>query len=700
MSIIEKSIIQKYNFEKVAETTELSHNIKEWKDEILGQFSDQVEANVEGIQFDIQINKADEEKGYGSGSIVVWKNGNRINFPIIIKNYQLSPFDVFIKYDNNTPNYYYASSENIEKAFSDGQLANITQKDDAEYSNSQKGVKRPGGAPLARLVPVNMSGTPGSLYNHVDIAQFNKLSSDINEPEILNAYAHNTGDLIFDIIEDGQKNLINDKVVNERSNVQGKLKPSDVVDAKKAVSVIESEILDPNELVPINHGEVAEFRIRKYPTMEDFLSSDADRNEIVKSIGKGKIGVCLRSHEIDSINSESSITSYEKFYIFGNGQYSRTLADSSLFGTYITNNEKAITPIIESSNKCNQIIPGLDDSGVTTPIPSVMGVRKANMGSKRIKFNNDKCDTLTLMFICKDNQGNIKVYHQDMSYSDIHRITYNSSIIYYDKKTVFIPANINTVSKVSYISNPEIRKALPDSVNSFILYPETANIITLKDSNRIIIKDFINPDTDIKGDLEVLNSIKTSVEVGDMGFNIKGKPVRDIIKIIGGLNNLSVPNVINALKILGVDENITKLAMKESLEKYRNGKDSSVDIYGANPNPVNIEKAASYFSNTEKRENLLDEAAKYLNRNLVKEASEIDDPEAVETVLSLNFINKDNIKGYVEMLPTMEKISGKVASLLIASRLGLKSLNEDALKAVLENIGEVINGLHKIKASI
>jgi len=69
MSVIQDSIIQKHGFEKVAQSFSLSKNVKNWKEEIMKNFSKQVEANVKGIQFDLEISNVDQNKGYGSGSV-------------------------------------------------------------------------------------------------------------------------------------------------------------------------------------------------------------------------------------------------------------------------------------------------------------------------------------------------------------------------------------------------------------------------------------------------------------------------------------------------------------------------------------------------------------------------------------------------------------------------------------------------------
>ena len=86
-----------------------------------------------------------------------------------------------------------------------------------------------------------------------------------------------------------------------------------------------------------------------------------------------------------------------------------------------------------------------------------------------------------------------------------------------------------------------------------------------------------------------------------------------------------------------------------------------------------------------------------LRVDLVKEAAEIDDAMTVDALLSLGFINPENLTKFVSYKPVFVKVADYIAELLLAARLGLKDLNESALVTVLSRLGEVIEGLKKVE---
>ena len=82
-----------------------------------------------------------------------------------------------------------------------------------------------------------------------------------------------------------------------------------------------------------------------------------------------------------------------------------------------------------------------------------------------------------------------------------------------------------------------------------------------------------------------------------------------------------------------------------------------------------------------------------LKMNLVKEAAVIPDPTAVDTVLSLGFVNPENIMSFVSYLPTIDDAQTKMCELLLAARLGLQDVPTTALERAVRSTEEAIEGL-------
>lgn len=85
-----------------------------------------------------------------------------------------------------------------------------------------------------------------------------------------------------------------------------------------------------------------------------------------------------------------------------------------------------------------------------------------------------------------------------------------------------------------------------------------------------------------------------------------------------------------------------------------------------------------------------------LRQDLFKEAGFITDPEAVDTVLSLGFINPENVTTFMNYMPTIEKTQESLCNLLFASRVGLSDVPESALETSVRTTEEVLEGLKTI----
>lgn len=83
----------------------------------------------------------------------------------------------------------------------------------------------------------------------------------------------------------------------------------------------------------------------------------------------------------------------------------------------------------------------------------------------------------------------------------------------------------------------------------------------------------------------------------------------------------------------------------------------------------------------------------HLRRNLVKEAAALEDTETADKILAMNFINPENISTFASYLPELDDASSKLAEMLIAARLGLKQVPEGAVESAMRNLEEVIDGV-------
>ncbi len=85
-----------------------------------------------------------------------------------------------------------------------------------------------------------------------------------------------------------------------------------------------------------------------------------------------------------------------------------------------------------------------------------------------------------------------------------------------------------------------------------------------------------------------------------------------------------------------------------------------------------------------------------LKVNLVKEASHFEDAQMVDTSLSLNFINPDNLDKFIGFTPAFEDTIKKLAQTLLASRLGMKEIPEQSTATAMMKMVDVVRGLKRL----
>jgi hypothetical protein len=84
-------------------------------------------------------------------------------------------------------------------------------------------------------------------------------------------------------------------------------------------------------------------------------------------------------------------------------------------------------------------------------------------------------------------------------------------------------------------------------------------------------------------------------------------------------------------------------------------------------------------------------------KNFIKEAAVFNDPQTVDTVLSLNFVNKNNILEFVEALPMFAQVSQKLADMLLKARLGVTLIEESAIRRTMLGIVEIMDVLNGVQ---
>jgi hypothetical protein len=86
-----------------------------------------------------------------------------------------------------------------------------------------------------------------------------------------------------------------------------------------------------------------------------------------------------------------------------------------------------------------------------------------------------------------------------------------------------------------------------------------------------------------------------------------------------------------------------------------------------------------------------------LRVNLVKEAAALGDSESADKILSLNFLNAENLSTFVGYLPELNETASKLSEMLLAARLGQRQIPQEAIEKCLKHLDIVIMGIRALK---
>lgn len=125
-------------------------------------------------------------------------------------------------------------------------------------------------------------------------------------------------------------------------------------------------------------------------------------------------------------------------------------------------------------------------------------------------------------------------------------------------------------------------------------------------------------------------------------------------------------------------------------------RDGKVKVHGLSQ----LRKKAEIIKEASETQARLETLCSKLRTNLIKAASQIDDSATVDTLLSLNFLNPQNLAKFVSYTSVFEKAQDYLAEVLIASRLALKEVNQSAVGTAISQLREVINGLKAIESGM
>lgn len=696
--------------EKTAEY-ELPKSLTEWNEEILKNFFENVSTIPHDAGVDVVINNIDENRGYAKGSIVVFYKNKKINFPIIVKDFKLMPFDVFVA--NKT--FYSASERNIKSHLMSDEVGEIKNMYDYMYAQE---VKSPGNVSPKNSVAINetihdmtlqdqMSFRKMSSLKKASIADLEKVAAQLEaSPDVMRSFVQTAGDLKTQVVD-----TIEEKREIPKEKIEGIIDLNNVVKAKQVTVALDSELFDVNDLVPVQAPSVCELRLYSYPSMSDFMESGQSAVSRLNASKTGKpingvVLVCrelgyenVMSSDCESSSNEDTGKPFrerlDQVFISTDGAFYRKKSDYDKTGNLFYSSK-----MYPTAGLMAKVIENISDKNINdfhafsvdnhkTGADKVFNPNRLQNEGVGGGYDRKKYDAKPIV-----SNGIFILYGAgDMwecaESSNINKTaTIEGRKIYMSEHVAIIPSNVASIQRVSSVDilkEPVYKMAL-GSIKIIYLVPESSVIISKSLMSSLDSEMLMEPSKPIKEIWDKQAIEKVSVYLGSAGFHIDN----EAIEKLAGKNEFETKEAMSALRLLGVGKDQAKEMLKTALYK-------SVTAYGINSDFINKE---AFIDKTANKKNILKQIADTLKTDTVKIASLIEDPEAVDNILSLNFINEENITEYIEELPTLKKSVAKLASMLVASRMGLTEIDESATKKAIDALEKVIDGLESVKMAM
>lgn len=656
--------------------TQLGEDVQAWPEELVQKFKERI-PDAQSMSIISKFVKMDEETGTATGSLEISNATTKATVPLIIKEFSLYPMDVFIANNKILP---------------------LTPDFFAQIFNQQAD-------PFKRLEEYpNYGGMgrfdDGNLWNAV-------------YPPSLGRYAYaSAGYPILDTISET-------------------INPKEMWDFLKANPAIaanfqkhgQTEIVEKiANLQPVNMNEYGQGKqnllnrniamLRKDGPNKYTILANSDEvfSPIVKQVPKGQIPqtcsdmrLTVSDHVQDDINDVDQ--NGEKFLSL---PVRSTIADNG--GPYIEEGENRR---IEQATECDHYVVrkpnGVEVEGVVIPdvtdfnnVPTdqklflgktyssmqanIAGVRVQN--SSFVPKTSEPKPGQTGTFVCMCNKSKMQATIP---------VTIESVHISYVGNTDIVATDLTGMPiRIDYTES-DFKKIVPPSAPS-----STTPSCGEDNSYRVSSKHYKWVPMEGFGELTA-HALDFAVKTAGMkktanpakiistGYGLYSVKGLDKYAYAAEMNpQLMTQNNVGFLLVsLGFPQE--KLAsVYKTASKY-----GQATIHGLNSPILESEKVASRNNSMQKVASF---AAK-LKSNLIKEASFMEDSQSVDALLSLNFINPDNISKFVGKLPSLKGAISSLASLLIASRLGVKEVPEQAVSTAMMRLVEVVNGLETLRAT-
>ncbi len=642
--------------------SKLSDDPNVWAEELTTKLYERIPA-AQGLSVVWQPKKLDEETGTATGSLLVSNAKGKCNVPVIIKEFNLYPLDVFFAQNKTLP----LNQESFLQAMDNQDAFKGLQ----EYPNEIGGMDR-------------FDNSSGNLMNSIYPPNFGRYSyASVKYPILEELIGSGTinGKKFAEFMK-ARPELIQSFNNNNHLEMIKKVAAAVVTDspaAKPAVAMIfkssptRYSILEtPDETfnptlnsVPLSRTELIERISKISPTASDDIH-EIDRNGerlIVQPVAGGSPTPWIEGN-VDPSVTELVEPGYCKI---------RRKDGIEVEGMVLTD----LRTLYNQSFDSNKIFVG--KNGITSIQPKIIGI-KIEAPTYKPEFQDIKTGQ-TGIFIGV-NEDNLPYAITPVTITSVARTTGNEyEYMINAVDMIGMPVSIaipfgnsrkTTFMRVAKIGStfvlPKGMKWLPitsliETPNSIIDYTvkqaahtKTANAVRViyNGADRYSIKGLDKYASEMCCDKTNMTSAQTKFLIASLGG---GNIANDVIKTA----------------------QIRTMAIVHGLKQPR----------------LQSEKCASVKIAKEK----IEEVCANYRSNLIKQASQMENTQSVDVLLALNFINPENINKFIGKIPAFKATISALAGMLIGARLGVVEIPESACSTAMNRLVEVVNGLETLRAS-
>lgn len=686
--------------------SKLSDNAREWQQEIGALVSEKLPKDL-GLETVIRFQKVDDEKGYAVGSALVsdTSTGNTIGVPIIVKAWHLAPLDLFFREGVVYP----LTDDNLAKIFYQSSLGAgvATSKPPPHMADDVFSDARnpPLGGKYSYSSPLSMIDLVGGTLGAEDLGLLKQAVAD--DPEILAGFHLNgTFDVLCKYAAEKPAPGEQERLNKERALSVFSMK-KDGPNAYRLYSAPD-EVYDPvmvstdrqglKSWLDMRQAEIWDYEKDPFYELDRYghftikppespLGNEVSGPKGSGVDGSGSYGADLGNHRnawvFDPLQDDRAVSAIDKF-----GRYGVTDKDGVLAKGWVIPNV-------------------VDFEGNTKPIKLFLGKALASFQGRiaGIPLNDDDD---ALLEPDRADTGKIGV----LVHREGDRVL---STVPFQINGVVVYKNLRALRINDYQGNPA----------NLILSPNVNGIVSVPDKDHSEMGPLMGPGKNyIVSAKMFFVRMPRLCQVSESSENFKRKAAewldKNPVKIAtangryifkGGAISKYATAAGSSTRIA---DGITKVAFDfNSLERHE--ADFLLSYWG-----LGHEKVAEVLDGVKDRIYLevhhlrfppltaLRKTASPVRKiaiasmrppiaELIKYAASIEDAQSVDSVLSLGFINEENIARFASVTPMLIETSHMLAKLLLASRLGQEDIPEENVRAALMHLQRVIKGLGRLK---